>query len=174
MHCITSCIHDKPSVFAVFGWTEGSSQWAVLQPTLTTVGGSTIQLQSQKQELGTMHLDDSFIHLLHIRVHSEGFVLGTGNWGKQGRESPYHMEITIWRKETEINNLTARLFQTVIHTVRTTSQGDVKGGIGGNRSSMKKWHQKTGATHVEIRGQNIYLDATSKGYYQAQEQTQRS
>lgn len=85
-----------------------------------------------------MHLDDSFIHLLHIRVHSEGFVLGTGNWGKQGRESPYHMEITIWRKETEINNLTARLFQTVIHTVRTTSQGDVKGGIGGNRSSMKK------------------------------------
>ena len=62
------------------------------------------------------------------------------------------MEFTIWRKETEVNNLTARLFQTVIHTRRTTSQSDVKGEIGDDSSSMKRWHPKTRAGHIEMGG----------------------
>lgn len=97
------------------------------------------QLQSQKQaEEGPRLLDYSFIHLLLIRALWEGFVPGPESRRKQGREIPEDVEITTCSKEIEVHNLTARLFQTVILTVRTTSRDDVKRETGGDDFLQKR------------------------------------
>lgn len=71
----------------------------------------------------TMHLDNLFIYILHIRA-CERFVHSTRNRLSKA-EVPDCMEITIWRKEIEVNNLTVRSLYTMLHTMRTTPQCDI-------------------------------------------------
>lgn len=69
---------------SVFEWTEGSGQWAAL----TTMGGFTMQLLSQKQaEVGTVNLDHSFIHLYQGTLWR--LCVSTGNRCKLDREGPW-------------------------------------------------------------------------------------